>query len=294
MTQMIECVPNFSEARNPGVIQIITQNLTAIPGITLANQHSDLDHNRSVLTIFGEIQAIAEAGFLCAKLASEHIDLEKHTGQHPRIGALDVLPFIPVREATMQDCVMLAHSVGKRIGTELGIPVYYYGEAALRPERRALENIRRGEYEQLKTQISADHQKTPDEGPAMVGSAGAVAIGARKPLIAFNVFLKTQDEAVAQKIAKKIRFSSGGFPADKALGLSVGGLAQVSMNFSDYTLTNLPAVLHGIQQEAERLGTEISHSELVGLLPQDAALKALADCLRLPALEPDQLIEHYL
>ena len=294
MNTIVECIPNFSEAREPIIMDRIANEIGQIKGIKLANRHSDLDHNRTVLTLLGKPDPIAEAAFLGAKLASELIDLEKHTGQHPRIGALDVLPFVPLQSAPMKVCIDLAHTVGKRIGEELHIPVYCYGEAALESERKALENIRRGEYELLKKTIAENPEKKPDFGPCFLGPAGAVAIGARTPLIAFNVFLDTSDIKIARKIARMVRFSSGGFPAIKALGLSVAGKAQVSMNFTDYTVTNVPTVLSKIRLEAERMGTTISHSELVGLAPGDAFLDSTAETLYLPELTDDMFIETYI
>jgi glutamate formiminotransferase len=294
MKPVIECVPNFSEARNAAVMNQIATEIEKVSGVKLVNRHSDKDHNRTVLTLIGSPEAIGEAAFLGAKLASERINLELHRGQHPRIGALDVLPFIPLQETPMDICVEVAHLVGQRIGNELQIPVYYYGEAALLPARRALEDIRRGEYEQLKSTINSDPTKKPDAGPTVIGRAGAIAVGARKPLIAFNVFLETNDVAVAKKIAKKVRFSSGGFPAVKALGLSVNGKAQVSMNLTDYSITNLPIIFEKIKQEAKILGTKIFRSEVVGLLPQEAVLSALADYLQLPELTSEMLIESYI
>jgi glutamate formiminotransferase len=294
MQPIIECVPNFSEAQNPEVMDLIAAEVEKIAGVKLVNRHADTDHNRTVLTLIGSPDPIAEAAFLAAKLASELINLELHQGQHPRIGALDVLPFIPLRDATMDTCVGIAHLVGDKIGDELEIPVYYYGEAALSPARKALENIRRGEYEQLKLTIGSDPSKKPDAGPPNIGTAGAIAIGARKPLIAFNVFLESSDVAIAKLIAKKIRFSSGGFPAVKALGLSVNGKAQVSMNLTDYSITNLPKVFEEIKKEAKLLGTNISHSEVVGLLPQGAILSALAEYLKLPELPSEMLIETHI
>jgi glutamate formiminotransferase len=294
MKTAVECIPNFSEARNPEIMDHISAEIAKIPQVTLANRHSDLDHNRTVLTLLGNPDSISEAAFLGAKLASELIDLNKHTGQHPRIGALDVLPFVPLENTPMQVCVDIAHNVGKRVGTELGIPVYFYGEAAYSPSRKALENIRRGQYETLRETIKTDPLKKPDEGPAILGNAGAIAIGARKPLIAFNVFLNTSDVAIAKKIARKVRFSSGGYPGVKALGLLVAGQAQVSMNFTDYTTTNLPPVIEAIQLEAVKYGTTITHTELVGLIPRAAVPQAPEEFLLLPEFRPDMVIETYL
>ncbi len=294
MKTAVECIPNFSEARRPEIMDQIAAEIAKIPQITLANRHSDLDHNRTVLTLLGNPESISEAAFIGAKLTSELIDMNRHTGQHPRIGALDVLPFVPLKNTPMQVCVDIAHQVGKRIGTELGIPVYFYGEAARDPSRKQLENIRRGQFETLRDTINSDPTKKPDEGPALIGPPGAIAIGARKPLIAFNVFLDTANVKIAKKIAKRIRYSSGGFPCVKALGLLVSGQAQVSMNFTDYTVTNLPPVIKAILLEAANYGTAITHTELVGLIPRDAVPQGAAESLMLPEFRSDMIIESYL
>ena len=294
MKPIVECIPNFSEAKNALTMDHIAEEVGKVNGVILADRHSDLDHNRTVLTLIGHAEAIAEAALIGAKLASELINLEVHSGQHPRIGALDVLPFVPLQGTPMQVCIDLAHQVGKQIGEELHIPVYYYGEAALQPERKALENIRRGEYESLKQTIGVEPTKGPDQGPTILSPAGAIAIGARSPLIAFNVFLNSENISLAKKIARKVRYSSGGFPAVKALGLSVAGKAQVSMNFTNYKVTNLLPVIEKIRTEAETLGTSISHSELVGLAPREAFLNTNAETLFLPELTEDMFIDSYI
>ena len=291
---IIECVPNFSESRNRHIIKAIIDNLATVPGVKIIDRHSDDDHNRTVLTLIGDEVSIPEAAFKAARLAQERINLFQHTGQHPRIGALDVLPFIPLGDTSMAVCVQIAREVGKRIGEELQIPVYLYEEAALRPERRKLENVRRGEFEALIHQIETNPAKAPDFGPKKVGSAGAIAVGARMHLIAFNVYLNTNDQSIAVAIAKKIRQSSGGLPNVKALGLLVDGFAQVSMNLTDYRKTGLSQVMEAIRREAALSGTTIHHTELVGLIPRDAVLDVAGYYLKNDHLNSNRIIESHL
>ncbi|MCI0551735.1 MAG: glutamate formimidoyltransferase, partial [Anaerolineae bacterium] len=210
MTPLIECIPNFSEARRPEVIDQIAAAITSVEGARLLDRSSDLDHNRTVLTFAGSPEAVEEAAFRAIQTASELIDLNNHTGEHPRMGATDVVPFVPLSGATMEECVAIAKRLGQRVGDELGIPVYLYEAAAARPERANLENIRKGQYEGLKSEIESNTDRAPDFGPSKLGSAGATVIGARNPLIAFNVYLTTDDVDIAKKIAKAIRHSSGG------------------------------------------------------------------------------------
>ncbi len=217
--QLVECIPNFSEARRPEIVEAILQAITSA-GVTVLDRHSDSDHNRTVITYVGAPEAAEEAAFQAIKKAAELIDLGQHTGAHPRIGATDVVPFVPISGVSMEDCVASARRLGERVGKELGIPVYLYEEAATRPDRVNLENIRRGQYEGLKAEIETNPERKPDFGPARLGPAGATVIGARHPLIAFNVYLATDDISIAYAIAKKIRQSSGGLPAVKALGIT--------------------------------------------------------------------------
>jgi glutamate formiminotransferase/formiminotetrahydrofolate cyclodeaminase len=293
-TALVECVPNFSEARRPEVIAAIAQAMTAVPGVRLLDRHSDLDHNRTVLTLVGPPEAILEAAFQGIRLAAERIDLEQHRGEHPRLGATDVVPFVPLSGVTMEQCVELAQRLGRRVGEQLGLPVYLYEQAATRPERQNLENIRRGQYETLKTEIGVKPERAPDYGPARLGPAGAVVIGARPFLIAFNVYLTTAEVAVAEKIAKAIRHSSGGLRFVKALGLLVEGRAQVSMNLTDFHKTPLARVVELIRREAQRYGVGIHHSELVGLIPKAALVDAAVWYLQLDQFEPDQVLERKL
>src|SRR5581483_5023191 len=209
-TPLVECIPNFSEARRPEVIDQIVAAITSVEGARLLDRSSDLDHNRTVITYAGPPEAVEEAAFRAIKRASELIDLNHHTGEHPRIGATDVCPFVPISGVTMEDCVAIAKRLGERVGRELQIPVYLYEYAAQSPERTNLENIRKGQYEGLKSEIETNPNRKPDFGPAKLGSAGATVIGARNPLIAFNVYLTTDDVGIAKKIAKAVRQSSGG------------------------------------------------------------------------------------
>jgi glutamate formiminotransferase/formiminotetrahydrofolate cyclodeaminase len=291
---LIECIPNFSEARRPEVIDQIAAAIQSVSDVKLLHRSSDLDHNRTVLTFVGPPFGVEEAAFRAIKTASELIDLNNHTGEHPRIGATDVVPFVPLSDATLDDCVALAKRLGERVGHELSIPVYLYEAAATRPERANLENIRKGQYEGLKSEIESDPERIPDYGPARVGTAGATVIGARNPLIAFNVYLTTADVDIAKKIAKAIRHSSGGLRNVKALGLLVEGLAQVSMNLTNYQETPVARVVEIVRREAERYGVGIQHSELVGLIPQDALTDAAVWYLQLDQFDKAQILESRL
>jgi glutamate formiminotransferase / formiminotetrahydrofolate cyclodeaminase len=292
--QLVECIPNFSEARRPEVVESILQAIKSVEGVHVLDKHSDLDHNRTVITFVGSPAAIEESAFQAIAKASQLIDLNYHNGEHPRIGATDVVPFVPLEDVSMSECIEIARRLGRRVGTELNIPVYLYEEAATRPDRQNLENIRRGQYEGLKTEIETIPERQPDFGPNRLGPAGATVIGARQPLIAFNVYLNTEDVSIAQKIARAIRNSSGGFHFIKALGLLVEGRAQVSMNFTNYRQTSLARVVETIRREAARYGTTIHHSELVGLTPQDALTDSAVWYLQLDAFQPNLILERRL
>jgi glutamate formiminotransferase/formiminotetrahydrofolate cyclodeaminase len=293
-TQIVECIPNFSEARRPEVVQAIIQAVTSVAEIALLDRHSDLDHNRTVLTFVGPPAEVEEAAYRAIAKAAELIDLNQHSGEHPRIGATDVVPFVPIKGISMPECVQMARRLGQRVGKELGIPVYLYEAAATRPERTNLENIRRGQYEALKEEIGVKQEREPDFGPAKVGPAGATVIGARPPLIAFNVYLTTDDVSIAKKIAKAVRHSSGGLRYVKALGLLVEGRAQVSMNLTNYLGTPVARVVETIRREAARYGVAVHHSELVGLIPQEALVEAARWHLQLDQFEPEQILEYRL
>jgi glutamate formiminotransferase / formiminotetrahydrofolate cyclodeaminase len=291
---LVECIPNFSEARRTEVVETIIQSFTSVSGVTVLDHHSDLDHNRTVITCIGSPAAVEEAVFQAIQTAARLIDLDHHTGEHPRLGATDVVPFVPIRDMTMQDCVEIARRLGKRVGEDLSIPVYLYEEAAIRPERKNLEDIRRGEYEALKQEIGVRPERNPDFGPLSVGPAGGTVIGARQPLIAFNVYLTTDDVSIAKKIAKAVRNSSGGLRFVKALGLLVEGKAQVSMNLTNFRQTPIARVVEMVRREAGRYGVGIHSSELVGLVPQDALVDAAVWHLQLDQFEPEQILEQRL
>jgi len=288
---IVECVPNFSEGRRPEVLSAIRDAICEIADVSLLDQHSDADHNRTVFTFAGPPSAVSEAAFAAIRTAAELIDLDQHDGEHPRLGATDVVPFVPISGITMDKCVKLAQALGQRVGEELGIPVYLYEAAATRPDRKNLADIRRGEYEGLKESITNDPDRIPDFGPRNLGKPGATVIGARPFLIAYNVYLGTDDVSIAKKIARTIRHSSGGLPFVKALGLLVDGRAQVSMNLTDFTQTPVAKVVELIRSEALSYETAIHHSELVGLIPQAALVDAAQGYLQLDDFTPDQVLE---
>jgi len=293
-TPLIECVPNFSEARRPEVIEAIQAAISAVEGVHVLDRHMDNDHNRTVITFVGSPAGVEEAAFQAIAKAAALIDLNKHTGEHPRIGATDVVPFIPIAGTTMQDCVEIAKRLGQRVSAELTIPVYLYEEAAASESRRNLETHRKGQYEGLKEAIQTDPNRAPDYGPRQLGPAGATVIGAREFLVAYNVYLTTDDIAIAKQIAKTIRHSSGGFRYLKALGLLVEGRAQVSMNLTNFRKTPLALVVETIRREAQRYGVSIHHSELVGLIPQAAMVDAAVWYSQMDQFEPEQILESKL
>ncbi len=292
--RLVECVPNFSEGRRAEVIDAIVAAISGLAGGHILDVQSDHDHNRTVVTFVGAPDVVVPAAFAGVAKAAELIDLDSHQGAHPRIGATDVVPFIPISGVTMEDCVQLARTLGKQVGEELNIPVYLYEAAATRPERANLADIRRGEYEGLKSDIAANPDRAPDFGPTQLGKAGATVIGARAPLIAYNVYLTTDDVSIAKKIASAVRHSSGGLHYVKALGLLVDGRAQVSMNLTDYTRTPIARVVEMVRREAVRWGVAIHHSELVGLTPQAALVDAAQWYLQLDQFKPDQILESRL
>jgi glutamate formiminotransferase len=294
MKRIVECVPNFSEGRRKDIISQIVGALASVEGVRVLDVQSDADHNRSVVTLVGDPEAVEEAAFQGIERAARLIDMDQHQGEHPRMGATDVVPFVPIAGVTMADCVEMARRLGERVGRELAIPVYLYEEAASRPERRNLADVRRGEYEGLKVEIETDSHRTPDFGPARVGKAGATAIGARPPLVAFNVYLNTDDVAIAKAIARAVRHSSGGLRYVKALGLLVEGRAQVSMNLTDHRQTPIHRVVEMIRSEAARYGVTIVSSEVVGLIPNEALLDAARFYLQLVDFSSDQILENRL
>lgn len=294
MEPLIECIPNFSEGRRREVIAAITAAIGGVSGAAVLDVHADADHNRSVITFAGPAEAVAEAAFQSARVAAALIDMTQHHGQHPRVGATDVIPFVPLRDATIATCVELARAVGRRIGEELGIPIYLYEAAATRPERRDLPNLRRGEYEGLREKIMHDPAWAPDFGPARLGPAGATIVGARQPLIAYNVYLNTNDVRIAKRVARAVRGSSGGLRGVRALGLLVNGRAQVSMNLIDYHTTPIHRAVEMVAREAAAYGAAIVESELVGLIPEDALIDAARFYLHLHTMRDNQLIERRL
>ena len=290
---LVECIPNFSEARQPEVVEAIIAAIAAA-GVSVLDRHSNSDHNRTVVTYIGAPAAVEEAAFQGIRKAAELINLDVHTGSHPRIGATDVVPFVPISGVTMEECVAMVYRLGERVGRELNIPVYLYEEAATQPERVNLENIRRGQYEGLKAEIETRPERKPDFGPAVLGPAGATVIGARHPLVAYNVYLNTADLSIAKVIAKGIRQSSGGYRYVKALGMLVDDMAQVSMNLTNFRQTPVFRVVETIRREAARYGVSIHHSELVGLIPQDALIDSAVWYLQLDGYKADQILEQRL
>ncbi|HEX7897109.1 MAG TPA: glutamate formimidoyltransferase [Planctomycetota bacterium] len=278
---ILESVPNFSEGRRRDVCDAISA-AAAAGGARVLDLSLDPNHNRSVLTLVGDAGALAAATFAAAKKAVELIDLTRHAGEHPRMGAIDVLPFIPLKDGSIADAVALARAVGRRIGDELGVPVFLYESAATRPDRKNLAEIRKPQFEGLRDLIGKDPDRAPDFGPGRIHpTAGCVAVGARMPLIAYNVDLKSEDLALAKKIAKRIRERDGGLPGIKALGLFLAdrGRAQVSINVCDYTRTGLLDVFRAVEKAAAEAGVDVHSSEVVGLVPEAAlppdALRAL-------------------
>jgi glutamate formiminotransferase/formiminotetrahydrofolate cyclodeaminase len=292
--KIVECIPNFSEARRPEVVDTIIAAVASVNSVRVLDRHSDVDHNRTVLTFVGIPEAVEEAAYLGIAKAAELIDLNRHQGEHPRMGATDVVPFVPISGVTMQECVEMARRLGKRVADTLDIPVYFYEDAAIRQDRKNLEDIRRGEFEGIKETIATDPYREPDMGPKRLGPAGATVIGARQPLIAYNIFLNTPDVSIAQKIARRVRNSSGGFRYVKGMGVLVEGLAQVSMNLTNFHLSPMAQVTEFIRREAQRYGVGIHHSEIVGLVPSQAMVNAARYYMQMDGFENDQLLENRL
>ncbi len=288
---LVECIPNFSEGRDQSVIAQLSGVIKAVNGVHLLDVSSDPDHNRTVITFSGEPKSVEHAAFDSIALAAKLINLDRHRGVHPRIGATDVVPFVPLRDCTMDDCVTLAHNLGKRVGDVLDMPVYLYEYATSIPERRNLADVRRGGYEHLKLMIGRNRAYDPDFGPARLTPSGGVIIGARKPLIAFNAFLDTTDVEIAKAIAREIRESSGGLKAVKALGLFVDNRAQVSMNVVDFQTTGLFTIMQRLNELASYHGTIITETELVGLMPQSALIETALSYLQLPRSSHEYILE---
>lgn len=296
MAKIVQCVPNFSEGRRVEVVEQIVASISAVSGVKMLDYSYDESHNRSVVTFIGEPEAVLEGAFQGARQAAELIDMAKHSGGHPRMGATDVIPFIPVAGVSMEDCISLAKRLGERIAGELAIPVYLYEAAASKPERKNLSDVRRGQYEGLIEAIKEPDRK-PDFGPAAVNlQAGVTAVGARPPLIAYNINLDTDDKQVADNIARAIRGSSGGFPSIKALGLIIEetGNAQVTINVCDYNKVPLHRVFELVKREAARYGVAITGSEVIGLVPLDALVGAAEFYLQFSSFERGQVLENRL
>ncbi|MBI1750904.1 MAG: glutamate formimidoyltransferase [Acidobacteria bacterium] len=297
MKQLIECVPNFSEGRDAAKVDALVEAMRAVPGVFVLDREMDADHNRCVITLAGEPEAVAEAALRGVGKALELIDLTRHDGAHPRIGSTDVVPFIPIEGVTIEDCVHLARKAGREIWDRYRIPVYFYEAAAQRPERTNLENIRKGQFEGLLQEVLTNPDRAPDVGePRLHPTAGATVVGARKFLIAYNINLNTPDVEIAKKIAKAIRFSSGGLRYTKAMGvdLRARNLAQVSINMTDFEQTPLHRVFEMVKREAERYGVMIVGSEIVGLVPK-RAIELTADFyLQFENFSPMQVLESRL
>ncbi|MCX7029833.1 MAG: glutamate formimidoyltransferase [Spirochaetes bacterium] len=291
--RLIECVPNFSEGRRPGVIEAIVAPFRGRPGVRLLDHRADPDHNRLVVSLVGEPGPVSGALLESCRTAVASIDLRTHRGAHPRIGAVDVVPFVPLRGMPMRECVELARDFGRRFNRETGVPVYFYEDAAMRPERRKLEDVRRGQFEALCREIGRP-ERAPDVGePAVHPSAGATAVGARRFLVAFNVNLATRDLSIAKAIAKAVRASSGGLPDVKAVGVDLAdrGMVQVSMNLTDHERSPMHLVLERVRAEARSRGVEIAETEIYGMVPAAAMLDAAAHYLQATAFEHSQVIE---
>ncbi|HEX8852953.1 MAG TPA: glutamate formimidoyltransferase [Pyrinomonadaceae bacterium] len=295
MERIVECVPNFSEGRRAETVAQLVAAVESVEEAFVLGTHRDADHNRSVITFVAPPERVVEAAVRVVQRAAELIDLREHAGEHPRMGACDVLPFIPLRDITVEECVRLAHEAGRRIARELSIPVYFYESAALRPERVNLADVRRGGFELLREQIGSVAERAPDAGEARVHeSAGACIIGVRPLLIAYNVNLRTNDLAVARRIARAVRGRDGGLAKVKALGFELAGrgVVQVSMNLTAYEETNIHEAFEAVRREADALGVEILSSEIVGLVPQAALDRAAEHFLKLENYSPDIVLEN--
>jgi glutamate formiminotransferase/formiminotetrahydrofolate cyclodeaminase len=292
-TALVECVPNFSEGRNAETVRALVAAVTAVEGVVLLDEEQDRDHHRAVVTFAGSPEAVIEAAFQAARVAAERIDLRQHQGGHPRVGATDVIPFVPIRDVTMEDCIALAKKVGARIGAELNVPVFLYERAATRPDRAQLENIRRGGLEGLGLRMR-EPGWAPDFGPAVLHpTAGATVVGARPPLVAYNVNLHSSNLDLAKAIAKKVRQSSGGLPHVKAIGVELTSrhIVQVSMNLTNHDETPIHAAFEAVREEAERQGVRVAGSEVIGLVPQRALVQAAEFFLKLEGFDGSQVLE---
>jgi glutamate formiminotransferase/formiminotetrahydrofolate cyclodeaminase len=297
MRRLIECVPNFSEGRDAAKVMALIEVMSKVPGVWVLDHELDADHNRCVITLAGEPEAVGEAAIVGTGKAMELIDMTQHKGAHPRVGATDVVPFIPVEGVTLEDCVALARNVGNEIWKRYRIPVFFYEAAATRPDRVNLENVRRGQFEGMKEEMKKNHERQPDVGePKMHPTAGVTVVGARKFLVAYNVNLNTPDISIANKIARAIRFSNGGLRYVKSMGvqLKARNLAQVSINLTDYEQTPMHRVYEMVKREAARYGAVPVGSEIVGLVPKKALEMAADYFLQLENFSPAQVFENKL
>ena len=294
MSTLVECVPNFSEGRDKSKVDAIVEAMK-MDGVYLLDREMDSDHNRCVITLVGEREAIQEAAIRGVGKAAEILDLTRHTGAHPRLGAADVVPFIPIEEVTLEDCVAMARHAGAEIWKRYRVPVYLYEAAATSPERQNLEYIRRGQFEGIGAEIATNPARKPDFGDARLHpTAGAVVVGARKALIAYNIFLNTADVEIAKRVAKAVRFSSGGLRFVKGAGFLVRGLAQVSMNLTDFEQTPIHRVFELVKREAARHGVGVVSSEIVGLIPKKALESAAEWFLQVENFNMSMILENRL
>jgi glutamate formiminotransferase len=290
--RLLECVPNISEGKDPQKIALIAEEVRRVKGVKLLDVSSDKDHNRSVFTFIGEPKAVRDGAFSLALKTVDLIDMREHHGAHPRLGAVDVVPFVPIQGVEMEEAIQIAREFGKALGKK-GVPVFYYEEAATSPERKDLPAIRKGEYEGLKEKLK-DPKWKPDEGPKSFNpKSGATVVGVRFPLVAYNVNLKTEDLNLAKEIAKKVRFKEGGFPHVRAMGVDLKekGMVQVSMNLTNYRVTNIPKVFESIREEAHKRGVEVAESEIVGLIPLGVLEEIAQSYLKYPEFSIRQVIE---
>jgi glutamate formiminotransferase/glutamate formiminotransferase/formiminotetrahydrofolate cyclodeaminase len=294
MSKLVECVPNFSEGRNAASVEQIAAAIQTVESACILDTHIDADHNRSVITFVASPEKVVDAALKAVSTASALIDMRRHRGEHPRLGATDVLPFVPIRGVSLEDCAALAHTAGQRIAGELAIPVYFYESAALRPDRIYLEDVRRGALELLREQIATHPGREPDLGlPQVHETAGAIAVGARPFLIAFNVVLRSNDVTIAKRISGLIRARNGGLPFVKALGFSLAtrGLVQVSMNLVNYKVTGMTESYEAVEREAQKYGVEIESAEIVGLVPGDALDRSAAYFAKLVNFSESKILE---
>jgi glutamate formiminotransferase/formiminotetrahydrofolate cyclodeaminase len=291
---LVECVPNFSNGRDPAIYNAIAEAIRSVRGARILDVSPDPDHNRTVITYVGAPADVAEAAFRAIAKAAQLIDLDGHKGEHPRLGATDVCPFIPIKDITIKECVEMAHQLAKRVGEALGICVYLYGEAATRPEREKLADIRKGEYEKWKTEIGQNPAREPDYGPAVAQKWGATVIGVRPFLIAYNLYLNSDNQQIAEEIGRAIRYTSGGLRYVQAKGFLVDGRAQVSMNLTNYEKTPIFRVQEMVKREAAHYGLSVTKAELVGLIPQKALMETAKHYLQLGEMKDGQVLEYRL